>query len=53
MANQEQYGTLDAREKADVDSIMRALETLPPDKRAYLRGYADGIIAMQQQQKSA
>lgn len=44
---------LTAAEAAAVEKLLRALEALPPDKRAYLRGYADGIIAMQQQQKSA
>ena len=44
---------LTAAEAAAVEKLLRALEALPLASRDYLRGYADGIIAMQQQQKSA
>ncbi len=39
------------KEKEIIQSITKAVATLPEDKREFILGYAEGVLAMAEQQR--
>ena len=44
---------MSVEEKQVIQTITEAVNVLPPDKRDYLLGYADGVLAMSENRAAA
>jgi hypothetical protein len=42
---------MSAREKEIIQSITKAVATLPEEKREFILGYAEGVLAMAEQRR--